>query len=69
MPDPMDPIPGTTAGYIHITGWQMGRDAERERILEILQQQTLYVDSGEGYYIPINSKQLLEGNKPWPTFQ
>lgn len=69
MPNPMDPIDGTTAGYIHLTGWQMGRDAERERITQLLDAQTLYVDSGEGYFIPIESKHLLEGKLPWQRFQ
>jgi hypothetical protein len=60
MPNPMDPIDGTTAGHIHLTGWQMGRDAERERILKILNTYTLYEATDLGYFKPVNIEQLLE---------
>jgi hypothetical protein len=38
----MDPIDGTTAGAIHLTGWQMGRDEERARILKIIARRVCF---------------------------
>jgi hypothetical protein len=36
MTDPMYAIPGSTAHAIHLTGWQMGRDEERARVLKLI---------------------------------
>jgi len=36
MTNPMDPIDGSTAHAIHLTGWQMGRDEEQARIIKLL---------------------------------
>lgn len=32
-----DPIPGSTAHAIHLTGYQMGRDDEQARIIKLLE--------------------------------